>query len=136
MSLFCANIAHDPGAQRLARRWVAALRGGRYHQVREHLRTDLGYCCLGVACDLYRPGTWRLRSDGEWLFLDNTAVLPLGVAEAFQLRATDGRFGPHLESDSLLIANDRGESFAWIADLIERELEAAIARCSLRRSRR
>ena len=136
MSLFCADIAHDPGAQRLARRWVAALRSERYRQVREHLRTDLGYCCLGVACDVYRPGRWRRRTDGEWVFLNDNAVLPLGVVDAFQLRATDGRFGPRLETDSLLIANDRGESFAWIANLIERELEAAIARGSRRRSRR
>jgi hypothetical protein len=136
VSLFYSEIARDPGAQQLARCWVAALRSGRYRQVGEHLRTDLGFCCLGVACDVYRAGRWRRRSGGEWVFLDQTAELPLAVLDAYQLRSTDARFGPHLESDSLLIANDRGQSFAWIADLIERELEAAIARGIRREARR
>jgi len=136
VNLFYPEIAHDPGAQQLARCWVAALRSGRYRQVREHLRTDLGHCCLGVACDVFRPGRWRRRPDGDWAFLEETAVLPLAVLEAFQLRTSDGRFGPHLESDSLLIVNDAGQSFTWIADLIERQLEAAIARGARRAARR
>jgi hypothetical protein len=32
--------------------WVAALRSGEYQQGRNFLRTDEGFCCLGVLCDL------------------------------------------------------------------------------------
>ena len=33
--------------------WIAALRSGEYKQGRWALRTDSGYCCFGVLCDLY-----------------------------------------------------------------------------------
>lgn len=33
--------------------WIAALRGGDYPQTEGKLQTDIGFCCLGVACDLY-----------------------------------------------------------------------------------
>lgn len=49
------------------RAWIKALRSGDYRQAREALRTSsesgdvVGYCCLGVACDLYST-----LVDGEW----------------------------------------------------------------------
>ena len=33
-------------------RWVAALRSGEYEQAFNYLRTDDGFCCLGVLCEL------------------------------------------------------------------------------------
>lgn len=35
------------------RKWVAALRSGEYSQTKKVLRDDHGFCCLGVACDVY-----------------------------------------------------------------------------------
>lgn len=37
------------------KKWVAALRGGEYKQTRQRLQDDKGYCCLGVACELFIP---------------------------------------------------------------------------------
>jgi hypothetical protein len=36
--------------QEIKTRWVEALRSGRYQQVTGKLRTEEGYCCLGVLC--------------------------------------------------------------------------------------
>lgn len=39
------------------RLWVEALRSGEYEQGRTWLRENDRYCCLGVACELYRKHT-------------------------------------------------------------------------------
>lgn len=36
--------------------WVAALRSGRYRQIRGSFSSLHGFCCLGVADDLTPPG--------------------------------------------------------------------------------
>ena len=46
-----------------AQKWVAALRSGEYTQGQEGLQTEQGYCCLGVACNLYMQETGL----GRWL---------------------------------------------------------------------
>lgn len=33
--------------------WVEALRSGKYNQGKGFLKTDNGFCCLGVLCDIY-----------------------------------------------------------------------------------
>ena len=43
--------------------WVAALRSGKYKQTTGTLRgvmehNYIGYCCLGVACDIYPDFDW------------------------------------------------------------------------------
>jgi hypothetical protein len=40
------------------RKWVAALRSGKYKQGDGFLRSEKGFCCLGVACDLAAPEKW------------------------------------------------------------------------------
>lgn len=49
-------------------KWLAALRGGEYQQIREHLRSDdpdaPGMCCLGVLCDVIDPDRW---TDEEYM---------------------------------------------------------------------
>jgi hypothetical protein len=34
------------------RAWIEALRSGKYQQARKRLRTDVGFCCLGVICEM------------------------------------------------------------------------------------
>lgn len=43
-------------------RWIEALRSGEYPQCRGSLKTQDGYCCLGVLTDLYLKET-----GGEWV---------------------------------------------------------------------
>ena len=43
--------------------WLAALRSGEYDQQQAVLKNGFGYCCLGVACDVYRKQTGK----GNWI---------------------------------------------------------------------
>ena len=36
------------------KKWVEALRSGKYKQSIQFLHSEEGYCCLGVACDLFK----------------------------------------------------------------------------------
>jgi len=36
-------------------KWVLALRSGEYSQTKGTLQDEQGYCCLGVACDIFIP---------------------------------------------------------------------------------
>jgi hypothetical protein len=44
--------------------WCLALESGEYAQTGRELKTDVGYCCWGVACDLAGV-TWVERSRPE-----------------------------------------------------------------------
>jgi hypothetical protein len=71
----------DPG---IRARWTAALRSGDYEQGRGALRTDYGFCCLGVLCDLAaRDGVVEAVQDesGYWQYDDETGRLPRSVFE-------------------------------------------------------
>lgn len=45
-------------------KWVAALESGKYPQIRGALRSVVGYCCLGVLCDIVDPSEWVKDHDG------------------------------------------------------------------------
>ena len=110
-----------------AKAWVAALRSGEYAQGEGALKDDDDrYCCLGVACEVYRASGKRLglkKYHGEegynWYYhLGRDASdtqLPECVRKWLGVATTDGDFG-----DSTLIdENDNGMPFAEIADIIE-----------------
>jgi hypothetical protein len=110
-------------------RWVAALRSGQYTQATGKLRTDSGFCCLGVLCDIYDGEEWTTHSDIDddgnemetesWYYLDsNLDVLPYKVTQWAELESDN----PKVESkgcESIAEINDSGSTFAEIADLIE-----------------
>lgn len=116
-----------------ARAWVAALRSGKYKQGKGELRTkEDSYCCLGVACDLYQkahPETQRWIKEEwvqgqQWLFEGKSGLLPASVKEWLGLRTDEGAFydgTPYLSHKTLTGANDTGDTFEQIADLIESE---------------
>ena len=111
-----------------AKKWVSSLRSGDYEQSWRHLRTESGYCCLGVACDLYSKETGK----GKWTKPDSdisfyfeygykeSSTLPFDVVDWLGLSCTSGKY--HVQS-SLTQDNDGGKSFAEIADVIESEPE-------------
>lgn len=51
---------------------VDALRSGEYEQGQAALRTEDKYCCLGVACDVYRKhnrnGKWVAETDSMYSY--------------------------------------------------------------------
>ena len=126
--LFQPEIATDLRAQRWVREWIEVLRSGKYPQGRERLRTTNGFCCLGVACDAFNDHIWRAAAGGsDWRYLGAGIDLPKPVMDAYRLRRPDGQYtGEGGYAASLAGDNDAGKTFAEIADLIERELEAAL----------
>jgi len=135
MSLFTPAIKTNPKAQERNRAWIAALRSGEYSQAQGYLRTETGFCCLGVACHLCDPTKWSpLRGGGgeiepHYRYGYDRSGLPFQVGEDYCLRDADGTFGWRRGTDqqeSLASLNDGGASFGEIADVIERELAAAL----------
>lgn len=134
----------------IAKKWVEALRSGEYRQYQSALRgrddnNRDRFCCLGVLCQLYPQetgdGVWievpedRTNSwNPEFAFLqpltnipEAWGTLPPFVQEWAGIKDSCGdglkRVGDNLHYTSLTEANDSGESFAKIADLIEANVE-------------
>lgn len=120
------------------RKLVEALRSDKYKQGRQRLRMNDNFCCLGVACDVYKNET----GDGEWENIGpvpelaggdgfkfraagdcNEKVLPQTVADwyAFGDNNGDVGFNPIVPTlgNSMARLNDWGASFAAIAQGLE-----------------
>lgn len=117
-----------------AKKWVEALRSGKYSQTKavlHRLQDDEsghpgGYCCLGVACEVFdqeNPGVLHRREvAGVEEMDDRTGSLPRQVREWIGLASEEGRYDGHMGGTALYLDNDRrGLSFSEIADIIESE---------------
>jgi hypothetical protein len=110
------------------RKWVEALRSGEFKQSIATLQTDVGYCCLGVACVVAeRNGVQVLKRDDGNLLGGSLNTQPhvkawLGIKECngeHRVREK-GRF----YHSSLVTLNDnKGYTFEQIADHIEQNAE-------------
>lgn len=90
----------------LKRRWVKALRSGDYPQTQGALKTDAGFCCLGVLCELQHSVA------SSWAWADANA--PGGIDPVFVKGLTAE------DIDILIAANDDERwTFAEIADYVE-----------------
>lgn len=109
---------------------VAALRSGDFKQGRENLCRDGRFCCLGVACNIanleYEESDGLVAYSGFY-----TAVLPPKAQSIYGFCGDVGerRDGSRLRIGmrsftSLADANDRGVTFAEIADYIEQNWDA------------
>ena len=113
------------------------LRSYEFKQGKNRLRCLDRFCCLGVACELYRretgKGEWVLSGgeSGAWDFIVNDEAadidLPNTVREWLGFRTPNGEFGAEAEA-SLAECNDSGHySFGRIAGLIEKHPELFVA---------
>ena len=106
----------------IKQKWVSALRSGEYQQTQRYLRTDNGFCCLGVLCDLYGKENnveWNLANNGHnYEFQEEPERLPLFVVEWAGVENDN----PEICETSLSGLNDTGSTFNEIADLIEEHL--------------
>ena len=69
------------------------LRSGEYNQTRNHLRTEDGYCCLGVLCELaVAEGIIPSprQSERVYYYLDESEILPKPVADWAGLTTMNG----------------------------------------------
>lgn len=108
-------------------KWLEALRSGKYKQTTGNLKDDVGYCCLGVLCDVYRNTKKAKGVRWENGYIRNKkgelggGFLPFFVMKWAGLFSVD----PHIRSRSrnLSSLNDQERlSFNEIASLIEAEL--------------
>jgi hypothetical protein len=83
------------------RKWLKALRSGKYRKGRRELHTQRGHCCLGVA-------------DREFGFaVQSTKFLHKGVAQ-------QAMFLPLDEQEELAQLNDKSAGFDKVIEMIER----------------
>ena len=101
--------------------WVIGLRSGEYKQARSQLNNHRGHCCLGVACEVmakrgvkvgrtpegYVTGEFILNNEESGHFPNEHSA----VAKAIGITLEEQR--------DLARANDCGECFADIANMIE-----------------
>jgi hypothetical protein len=134
---------NDMANQERIRKWVEALRSGEYMQAMGRLKrvvditdhdTAVGYCCLGVVCDLSVKdgvGHWAGTAESPTVFRTESMAeeyhLPMPVADWLGLEVdTDGTSveegleGSDAQALEVLInLNDGGADFTVIADKIE-----------------
>lgn len=124
-----------------ARKWVRALRSGKYKQTKEvlHRVTKRGkkevhtYCCLGVACELYiesggRLGRSSANERGAIAYAGSRTSLPPKVQKWLGLTHREGSLSdPVLGAYCLSNLNDAGKQFSAIAKVIESKPEGLFA---------
>lgn len=105
----------------------AALESGRYQQGQLALRNDLGYCCLGVVCDVSGVSSWSalpVGVNGSFSYgpLGEVSYLPTIVADWYGFSSNN----PLLKTSSgeyhsmSALNDDDGYTFTEIAQALRR----------------
>lgn len=130
-----------PMDKKIKRRWLRALRSGKYTQCQGslHLKDD-GFCCLGVLCDVLKKdfknvdwedsGYFRYgdSNEEECRFFGCQGLLPKEIAKRSKLESRDPEVIIGKDEDGyyklmpLSKLNDEGKPFKEIADLIAKSL--------------
>lgn len=109
-------------------KWLNALRSGDYKQEQGKLRSDEGFCCLGVLCDLYIQENelkWeedikliyddelkeyvKVSSHDKYYFDGESEFLPKSVMEWAELH----RNNPYVRVDNSIEYEDNEEGVKW-----------------------
>lgn len=102
----------------LKKKWLGALRSGKYEQGTGYLKCHSKFCCLGVLCDLSELASWEKHEsdDGVFLFTDDEFELSSCLLKEFGLSAGQQRKLVNMNDGSY---EDKRHSFPEIADWIE-----------------
>jgi hypothetical protein len=117
-----------------AQAWVKALRSGQYKQTKRMLANAEGYCCLGVACEVYLDATngrgLKVReckdacgNVSQIRYNGNDVTLPIPVKDWLGLNDSDGGYWDGKVMTLVTLNDDRDYNFKQIADVIESEPE-------------
>lgn len=110
----------------LQRKWLNALRSGKFKQTKKRLRTDAGFCCLGVACEISGAVQHRRHEGGSHFYGKySDTSLPPTVQRLFKFK---DNIGGITGGDSLADMNDGGKSFKRIAAFAEANPELIFKR--------
>lgn len=112
--------------QEVKKKWIEALKSGKYKQTANRLRDNTGYCCLGVLCDLYSKekniDDFIKREGGDFLFMGHGGLLPRIIVDWAELNGTNPKIIYKNSNRTLASLNDEGKNFEEIADIIEEKL--------------
>lgn len=105
--------------QKIAERWVAALRSGKYKQGFGRLRSKNRFCCLGVLCNLHAQAHPEIASKElrAGIYLHSAYYLPKAVRDWAETHSDRGLLPGQ---PSLAKLNDVGISFDEIAKVISK----------------
>ncbi len=105
------------------KKWVKALRSGKYKQTNGSLADSEGFCCLGVLCEVAIKDKIDLTKVTDTdlktvKYNGNVGCMPIVVMEYSDMKNVYGRYSN--KRLSLADLNDTGRySFKRIADVIE-----------------
>ena len=104
----------------IAMKWIKALESGDYKQTKHALRTDKGWCCLGVLCAVLGYKTNSISGNVHKIDGEINAI-SLKVMEAAGMMSNVGHL-PSQEGVALSLAtlNDTGKTFKKIAKVIRK----------------
>lgn len=109
--------------EKIRRRWVKALRSGKYKQGRNNLRSlHNEFCCLGVLCELaVKEGVIpeAIKKPANYNYLNEGGYPPEKVKRWAGLNFSQGVYTEGINLTSLASKNDQGETFDAIATIIE-----------------
>ena len=117
------------------RKWIEALRSGKYKQSKLSLQSAEGFCCLGVACDIFIPQDKKVLNGEflaggfpdfqthapDWLkYINNDfASKTLIVNECYQSTSLSNMNDDLSIRDADLYNNNLSMNFDEIADMIQ-----------------
>lgn len=114
----------------IMRKWVRALRSGKFEQYTGGALRDVegwrvSYCCLGVLCELHRTSTkTKMQWNGSF-YHDTESFPPRGVLRWAGLRQQDPLlFLARSGTETATALNDNSKRFTTIAAAIERTQKA------------
>lgn len=106
--------------QEIKQKWCEALRSGKYEQGTGELCANNRYCCIGVLCEILNIPSeiidYNNIATRRPFKLYNNLRFNLSKEHKEQIGLTDS------EENILINANDAGDTFAKIADYIEKNL--------------
>jgi len=128
----------------IAKKWIKALRSGKYKQGKVYLKqlnskNEPRHCCLGVLCELYDQQMKKnhkktlftehmidSETDAEFVsFNKHDGGLPKLVREWAGITSPLGEFINDKDRvEYLADLNDDGKKFSTIADIIEKNVES------------
>lgn len=97
-------------------KWTEALRNGRYKQTIGTLKDEVGYCCLGVLCNVALKGEWDADDNfqpEDAAFLENA----LNDSQLLELGLTSDQ-----QTSLIALNDDDRDSFEAIAIWIDENL--------------
>lgn len=98
-------------------KWVMTLKSGRYAHVKDQLRSDEGYDCFGVACDIFKEDTDRWVKKGEnYYFMKEGEEIGLVFGPPKDLMNKLGLSGK--DEEFLIKANDASDDFEMVIKYI------------------